>query len=116
LPGGGWQESPTGLAVTSLTDPKKLEEYLKTSRVTLVGTETLEGTQARVYQASAPRSPARKSVHDDPDPFLMKVWVGASDNLPRRLEGTVLSTKSKTSVAFYDFGAKLSVKKPTARQ
>jgi hypothetical protein len=113
LPGGNWQTSPTGLAVTSLTDPKKLGEYLKTARVTLVGTETLDGSQVRVYQAAAERSPARKSVHDDPDPFHMKVWVGTSDGLPRRLEGTVLSTKSKTAVTYYDFNAKLAVKKPT---
>ena len=67
LHGGDWQTSPTGLAVTSLTDPKRLEEYLKTARVTLVGTETLDGSQVRVYQAAAARSPARKSVHDDPE-------------------------------------------------
>jgi hypothetical protein len=113
LPGGSWQPSPTGLAVTSLTDPKKLEEYLATSRVMLVGTEQLAGSEARVYLAAAPRSPARKSVHDDPDPFLMKIWVGSSDGLPRRLEGTVLSTKTKTSVVYYDFNAKIAVKRPT---
>jgi hypothetical protein len=45
LPGGDWQTSPTGLAVTSLTDPKKLKEYLKTARVTPAGTETLDGAQ-----------------------------------------------------------------------
>jgi hypothetical protein len=112
LPGGNWQTSPTGLAVTSLIDPKKLEEYLKTAQVTLAGTETLEGTQVRVYQAEAARSPARKSVHDDPDPFHMKIWVGMPDGLPRRLEGTVLSTKTKTAVTYYDFNAKLAVKKP----
>ena len=115
LPGGNWQTSPTGLAVTSLTDPKKLEEYLKTAKVTLAGTETLEGSQVRVYHAAAARSPARKSVHDDPDPFYMKIWVGTSDGLPRRLEGTVLSTQNKTAVTYYDFNAKITVKKPTGR-
>ena len=116
LPGGSWQTSPTGLAVTSLTDPRKLEEYLKTAKVTLVGTETLAGSQVRVYQAAAARSPARKSVHDDPDPFYLKVWVGSADGLPRRLEGTVLSTQTKTSVVYYDYNAKLSVKRPTGRK
>jgi hypothetical protein len=115
LPGGKWQTSPTGLAVTSLTDPKKLEEYLSSARVAFVGSETLDGSTARVYLAAAPRSPARKSVHDDPDPFMMKIWVGSSDGLPRKLEGTVLSTKTKTAVSYYDFNAKIAVKKPTGR-
>jgi hypothetical protein len=115
LPGGRWQTSPTGHAVTSLTDPKKLEEYLKTAKVTLVGDETLEGSPVRVYAAAAALSPARKSVHDDPDPFLMKIWVGSSDGLPRRLEGTVLSTKSKTAVVYYDYNVKIAVRKPTGR-
>lgn len=116
LPGGSWQTSPTGLAVTSLTDPKKLEEYLKTAKVVPVGTETLDGAAARVYLAAAPRSPARKSVHDDADPFLMKIWVGSSDGLPRRLEGTVLSTKTKTAVTYYDHGAKIAVTRPAGRK
>ena len=116
LPGGDWQTSPTGLAVTSLTDPKKLEEYLKTARVTPAGTETLDGAPVRVYQAAATHPPARKSVHDTPDPFLMKIWVGSSDGLPRRLEGTLASTKSKTAITFYDFNARLSVKRPTGRR
>lgn len=115
LPGGNWQTSPTGLAVTSLTDPKKLEEYLKSAKVAFVGNETLDGSPARVYLAAAPRSPARKSVHDDPDPFMMKIWVGSSDGLPRKLEGTVLSTKTKTAVSYYDYNAKIAVKKPTGR-
>jgi hypothetical protein len=115
LPGGNWQKSPTGLAVTSLTDPKKLGEYLKTAKVTLVGDETLEGSPVRVYRAAAPLSPARKSVHDDPEPFNMKVWVGSSDGLPRRLEGTVQGTKTKTSVTFYDFNADIAVRRPTGR-
>jgi len=115
LPGGSWQKSPTGLAVTSLTDPKKLEEYLKSAKVTLVGSEMLDGAPVRVYQAAAPLSPARTSVHDDPDPFDMKIWVGTSDGLPRRLEGTVLSTRSKTAVVYYDYNAKIAVKKPTGR-
>jgi hypothetical protein len=46
----------------------------------------------------------------------MKIWVGASDGLPRRLEGTVLSTQTRTAVAFYDYNAKLAVRKPTARR
>lgn len=115
-PGGDWQTSLTGLAVTSLTDPKKLEEYLKTAKVVPVGTDTLDGSQARVYLAAAPRSPARKSIHDDADPFLMKIWVGSSDGLPRKLEGTVLSTKAKTAVTFYDYNAKIAVRKPTGRK
>jgi hypothetical protein len=116
LPGGSWQASPTGLAITSLTDPKKLEEYIKSAQVAPVGTETLDGSPVRVYQAAAPRSPARKSVHDDPDPFLMKIWVGISDGLPRRLEGTVLGTQTKTSVVYYDYNAKLAVNKPAGRR
>ena len=116
LPGGSWEKSPTGLAVTSLTDPKKLEDYLKTAKVTLVGAETLDGAPVRVFQAVAPYMPARKSVHDDPDPFHMKIWVGASDGLPRRLEGTVLSTQTRTAVAFYDYNAKLAVRKPAGRR
>lgn len=113
LPGGRWEKSPTGLAVTSLTDPKKLELYLQSAKVTFVGEETLDGAPVRVYRAAATHSPARKSVHDDPDPFDMKIWVRSSDGLPLRLEGTVLSTQTKTAVVYYDYNAKLDIKKPT---
>lgn len=113
MPGGRWEKSLTGLAVTSLTDPKKLEQYLQSAKVTLIGDDTLDGSPVRVYRAAAAHSPARKSVHDDPEPFDMKIWVGSSDGLPRRLEGTVLSTRNKTAVVYYDYNAKIAVKKPT---
>lgn len=112
FPDGRWEKSPTGMAVTSLTDPKKFEEYLKGAKVKLIGPAVIDNTPVQLYHAVSSHSPARRSVHDDPEPFMMKIWVADADGLPRKLEGTVVDTQAVTTVIFYDYNAAITINKP----
>lgn len=105
--GNQWQKvaMPKGIDL-SLADPKKFEENLGvTTDVKLVGTELLDGTPTFVYQytTTIKGPPAQK--------FTSKVWIGVSDNLPRKLESEPKAGQ-KTTVIYYDYNANITINPP----
>jgi hypothetical protein len=112
-PAGLWEKSITGSALTTLLDPKKLEEYLATSNeVKLLRSETLDNTLTQVYEIRADHLPPKKSPHEVSNPFIARVWVAVSDGLPRKLEGIAQRTRVKTTVVYYDYNARITINRP----
>ena len=105
--GNTWQKVPLPQGIDlSLANPKTFESQIgASSDVKLVGTEVLNGTPTIVYQYTADIKgpPAQK--------ITSKVWVGATDNLPRKIESSP-SANQKTVIVFTDYNANITVNPP----
>ncbi len=84
----------------------------KTAEVKSLGTESLDGVEMKVYQYSQV-----KKDEDETIKSTGKIWVGASDNLPHKMEGKTESTESGYSdtgniTATYDYSASVKIEPP----
>ncbi|MBI4790977.1 MAG: hypothetical protein HY782_28440 [Chloroflexi bacterium] len=105
--GNTWQKVPLPQGIDlSLADPKKYaDEIAASTDVKLVGVETLDGTPTIIYQytVNIKGPPAQK--------ITSKVWVGATDNLPRKVESAPTATQ-KTTILFTDYNANITINPP----
>jgi hypothetical protein len=121
-------------------DPTQALQYLKAAAgdVTTVGTETVRGQPTTHYKATIDfdkvadaypadqRAAVRRSMKQltrlsGTSTVPMQVWVG-DDGLVRRVDYSVTSdfggerAKIKQRIEYYDFGTKVDVKVPSARE
>ena len=103
---GQWQKMPMTQGIDlSMTDPQKLQTTLGAATdVKLIGAEVLDGTPTMVYQYTT-------KIGTQPQPFTSKIWVGVSDNLPRKIESES-QPGQKTTITFYDYGANIAINPP----
>lgn len=105
---GQWQKFPVDLSATlsTLRDPKSLEELGKSVDVKFIGREILDGTPTLIYQTA----PSKESDLLN----TSRTWVAAKDDLPRKREvvSEFKSVKSKTTIIYYDYNADLKIDPP----
>ena len=108
--GGPWQKAPINAneMAAKFRDPKLIDQLDKNYNVTLVGADTLNGAPMMVYEytpkAPSPQTPAGKT----------KVWIGADDSLPRKIEveSEVGGQKSTTTILYSDYNGDIKIDLP----
>ena len=108
--GGPWQKAPMNAneMAAKFRDPKLIDELEKNYNVALIGPDTLDGLPMMVYEYSpkspSPQTPAGKT----------KVWIGADDSLPRKIEveTEVGGQKSMTKILYSDYNADIKIELP----
>lgn len=107
---GPWQKAPISAneMAAKFRDPKLIDELDKNYNVTLVGPDTLDGVPMMVYEYMpknpSPQTPAGKT----------KVWIGADDSLPRKIEveSEVGGQKSTTTIMYSDYNSDIKINLP----
>ncbi len=102
--GSAWRKlpanSPEAMGVTSaLLGPKEsLTSAIAAHNASLSGTDVLNGNPMLVYQYTLNNSPA-------------KLWVGAADGLPYKMEG-ISNTGAQTTLTISDYNAPIVLTPP----
>jgi outer membrane lipoprotein-sorting protein len=110
LPTGQWQKVPidANQMISSFRDPKMVEELRNSTDVKFLGTDSIDGMPAKVYQYT------RKNVSGANMTTTSKVWIAVSDNLPRKMEveANVNGKPSKTLITYYDYNTDIKIVPP----
>jgi hypothetical protein len=108
--GDRWMKSPVDMSnmIASVRDPKFLDELRKSTDVSFVGPEVLEGTPALVYTYTMTNAFGTNMTTSS------KSWVRASDGVPLRVESesTINGEKHRVVVTYYDFNADIKIEPP----
>ena len=113
LPDGRWSKITTGLDNTFGTMKKMMEDLKGSKEIKRIGSETVDGVPTEVYESKMTLPAALGStVGAGPDSYLVTLWVGASDGLPRKLENTSPTSPMRTTVAYTDYGAAIALEPP----
>jgi hypothetical protein len=96
--------------MNQIRDTKRLDEIRKSTDVSLVGADTVEGVPTLVYRYSMKDPFGMKSTSN------CKMWVGLADSLPRKMEveGEFNKMKSRSTVTYYDYGADIKIEPPAS--
>ncbi len=117
-PDAGWQKSAIDMSslVNSFRDPKVLEELAKSivsSDVRELSDDALNGSPMHVYQYNTAITTGEKTLNG-----TTKIWIGASDGLPYRMESdqdSLVSAGRTHSVITYDYdSADIKIDAPAA--
>ncbi len=108
--GGPWQKAPMNAneMAAQFRDPKLIDELEKNYDVKLIGPDTLDGVPMVVYEytpkSPSPQTPAGKT----------KVWIGADDSLPRKIEveTEVGGQKTTTTILYSDYNSDIKINLP----
>jgi len=101
MPGGGGAKMPN---LRQYFDEKGLETL---QDVKYVGDETLDGQATHVYSYRNNQTDA-----NTPYPFTSKIWIGTSDDMPRKIEVTYEGGELKTMTVVYDYSSNITVEPP----
>jgi len=107
--GGRWQKMP-GAVGASMPNLRQFfdEEGLKTLKdAKYDGDETLDGQPMHVYSYQNSQTNANM-----PYPFTSKIWVGAADGLPHKIEVTYEQGDLKTMTITYDYNKTVDIRPP----
>ena len=104
--GGKWQKVASSTIDLSLIDPSKYAAgQVTTSDVKFVGMDVVAGTPTLVftYKSTVKGPPAVTSNN--------KIWVGATDSLPRKMESSPKAGQL-TTITYTDYNSDISIKVP----
>ena len=107
--GDRWQKMP-GAAGNAIPNLRQMfnDEGLKTLEdVKYVGDENLDGKPAHIY--------SYRNTYNVPYPFNSKIWVGAGDGLPQKIEVTYDQGDLKTMTIVYDYSSAVSIQAPNTK-
>jgi outer membrane lipoprotein-sorting protein len=109
--GGSWQKMPNaGQSMPNLRqyfDEKGLESL---KDVKYEGSDTLDGRSMNLY------SYQNSQVNSNsPSPFTSKIWVGADDGLPHKIEVTYEQGELKSMTIVYDFNTPINIEPPVTK-
>ena len=105
---GPWQKDPIDASqiVAKFRDPNRVDDMAKNYDVKLIGPNTLDGVPVVVYEYTTKNpsavTPAEKT----------KIWIGADDSLPRKMETESLTDKSVLTRIFSDYNADIKINLP----
>src|SRR5262249_21987550 len=108
--GGRWQKFPGMVGEKQMINLRNMfnEEGLKTLQdVKYDGDDTVDDQAAHVY--SYRNSQVNANM---PYPFTSKIWVGANDGLPKKIDVTYEGGDLKTMTIIYDYSSNISVDPP----
>ena len=113
LPNGEWRMITTELDY-SFGSMKKMMEDLKVSKETIkTGSETFEGVAADVYESRMTMPAAIGSKPGaEPQAYSVKMWVGVSDGMPRKVESASPISPARTTVVYTDYNANITIEPP----
>ncbi|PYP84698.1 MAG: hypothetical protein DMF61_18930 [Blastocatellia bacterium AA13] len=112
LPTGEWRKITTGLD-NSFGSMRRMMEDLKGSKeVQMIGSETLDGTQTSIYESKLTMPSMSGSKDAAPQVFLAKIWVAASDGMPRRVESSSSGSPVRTVITYTDYNANIKIDPP----
>jgi outer membrane lipoprotein-sorting protein len=109
-PNRDWVKSPIDASgmIKAFRDPKMLDELAKTADVKYVGTDTLDGEPALIYQYTQ-NNPMGMNLKS-----TSKTWLSVADGLPRKTEteGEFSGQKTKTLVTISDYNSDIKIEAP----
>lgn len=106
---GRWQKMP-GAVGSSMTNLRQFfdEKGLQSLQdVKYQGDDTLDGNSMHLYSYRNSQVNA-----NSPYPFTSKIWVGADDGLPHKIEVTYEQGDLKTMTILYDYSSTISIEPP----
>jgi hypothetical protein len=107
---GAWRKFPSMLKDNQMMNMRKMfdEQGLKTVQdVKYVGDDTIDGQKAYVYSYHNTKTDATI-----PYPFTSKIWIGASDDVPKKLEVNYEGGDLKTMTVIYDTSSNITIEPP----
>lgn len=107
---GKWQKFPSMLKDNSMMNMRKMfdEEGLKTVQdVKYVGEDSIDGQKAYLYSYHNTKTDATT-----PYPFTSKIWIGAGDGVPKKLEVNYEGGDLKTMTVIYDTSSDITIEPP----
>jgi outer membrane lipoprotein-sorting protein len=107
---GPWQKAPINAneMAAKFRDPKLIDELAKNYDVKLIGPDTLDGVPMVVYEY-IPKKPSAETPAGK-----TKVWIGADDSLPRKIEveSDAGGEKSTTTILYSDYNSDIKIDLP----
>lgn len=107
--GAIWTKAPIDVTslISTIRDPKVIEEISKSADVKLLGSDVIDGTPVNIYQYTLKDAPAGNEA-------VTKSWVRVSDGLPLKVEteGNVQGERSKSVITFSDFNTDIRIEPP----
>jgi len=112
--GASWQTFPMDLGnlIAQLRNPKVVDELAHATEVKFIGTDTLEGTPAMVYQFTLDERDGKGFKN------TTRTWVSVADGLPLKTEANVemsiagKTTHIKATTTYLDYGADIKLQPP----
>ncbi len=109
-PTSPWQKIPINAnqMISSFRDPKMVEELRNKADVKFLGTDSIDGLPVKIYQYTI------KNAFGTNMTSTSKAWIGASDNLPRKMEveTDVNGKPSKMVITYYDYNTDIQIVPP----
>lgn len=110
LNGGAWQLQAVDVSqiIASVRDSKAVDALRKSTDVTLIGPDTLDGKPMTVYEYTT-RIAAGKGITSH-----AKAWISTADDLPRRIEteAEINGKPSKATITYFDYDADIHIEPP----
>ncbi|MFN0121640.1 MAG: hypothetical protein ACKV2V_14195 [Blastocatellia bacterium] len=108
-----WMKMGAGMgkAIESFRNSKMIEELKKSTDMKFIGPDLLDGAPTLVYEYTAKDAMGLSGTSKS------KTWVGALDNLPRKMEftGDYGGTKSTGTMTWYDYNADVRIEPPAMK-
>jgi len=107
---GQWRKFPSMLKDHSIMNMRKMfdEEGMKTVQdVKYIGEDSLDGQKTYLYSYHNTKTDATM-----PYPFTSKIWIGASDGVPKKLEVNYEGGDLKTMTVIYDTSSDITIEPP----
>jgi hypothetical protein len=112
-PDGQWRAVGAPLDMQPVNLTKVHAALAATNEIKRVGAASAGGKPSVIYEARID-NPVPPGSTLPPDWYTLKIWVGKSDNLPYKLERVESHSKIKTTVAFRDYNAEISIEPPVS--
>ena len=89
-------------------------EDLKVSKeINKLGSETLDGVATDVYESKMTMpAPLGSKPGAEPLTYSVKLWVGVSDRMPRKVENTSPTSAARTTIVYTDYNANITIEPP----
>jgi len=106
--GQGWTKAPMDMseAISSIHNPKLLDEASKTNNIKLIGPETVDGIPTIVYQYDIPTSD-NSNLH-----LTGKSWITVSNGMLHKLEVDDPDNKMTTIATYTDYNTPITIEPP----
>jgi hypothetical protein len=105
---GPWQKAPLDAReiVATFRDPKLLDQLTNNYDITFIGPDAIDGAPMMVYEYSP------KPTSSVPQTGKTKIWIGAQDSLPKKVEVQTGSNNSVTTIIYSDYNSDIKIELP----
>jgi hypothetical protein len=105
---GPWQKAPLDAReiVATFRDPKLLDQLTTNYDIAFIQSDTLDGAPVLVYEYSP------KPTSSVPQSGKTKIWIGADDSLPRKVEVQTGSNNYVTTIIYSDYNSDIKIELP----